>query len=76
MQFFWNNINITMQTIFNIKNPQKFLIPIIWPYQKNELQVSAVVYIFKRGKKEKKNRLSVLITITSIMMDSTQINDE
>lgn len=76
MQFFWNNINITIQTIFNIKNPQKFLIPSIWPYQKNELQVSAVVYIFKRGKKKKKNRLSVLITITSIMMDSTQINDE
>lgn len=54
MQFFWNNINITIQTIFNIKNPQKFLIPIIWRYQKKELQVSAVVYIFKRGKKKKK----------------------
>lgn len=71
MQFVCNNINITIQTIFNIKNPQKFL-----NRTKKMNSKFLLLFTFLRGEKEKKNRLSVLITITSIMMDSTQINDE
>lgn len=71
MQFVCNNINITIQTIFNIKNPQKFL-----NRTKKMNSKFLLLFTFLRGGKRKKNRLSVLITITSIMMDSTQINDE